>query len=223
MRIPLTHYGRREMVLATAVCAVLAAAGAMLFWPAAVLPAAAWGFVILFFRDPQRSPEEADAFISPADGKVVDICPVGSESPLGERGTRIGIFMSLLDVHVNRSPCQGRVARVDRRAGGCADARSEAASETNASSTIVLAHERSGRTFPVVVRQIAGLVARRIVTDLRVGETVSAGQRIGMVKFGSRVELLVPEELIGEVRVALGQAVRAGRTALVRPPPGGQA
>lgn len=218
MRIPLTRYGLREILIATCAFGVLTAAGVMTFWPAAILPAAAWAYVVLFFRDPQRRPAEADSFLSPADGKVVEISPVGPESEVGAAGTRIGIFMGLLDVHVNRSPCAGSVAEVTRHAGGYVDARRPDASTTNESATILLAHGRAGRQFTVAVRQIAGLVARRIVTDLTVGQELTPGQRIGMVKFGSRVELILPAGLVGEVAVRLGQTVRAGHSALVRPP-----
>ena len=218
MRIPFTRYGLREMLIASAVFGVLAAAGALTFWPAAILPAAAWVYVVTFFRDPDRRAEDADGLLSPADGKVVDVSPVGVESPLGEAGRRIGIFMSLFDVHVNRSPCAASVVRIDHHDGGYVDARRPEASEGNESATVLLAHHRAGRTFHVVVRQIAGQIARRIVTDLSVGQQVARGQRIGMVKFGSRVELLVPEALVGEVTAQVGRKVRAGRSVLVRPP-----
>ena len=218
MRIPLTRYGLREILIATGTFGVLTAAGVMTFWPAAILPAAAWAYVLLFFRDPDRRAAEPDSFLSPADGKVVDISPVGPESALEAAGLRIGIFMGLLDVHVNRSPCSGRVAQIARHDGGYVDARRPGASETNESATVLLAHSRAGRTFTVAVRQIAGLIARRIVTDLRLGQELAAGQRIGMVKFGSRVELILPEALVGEVAVKVGQTVRAGRSVLVRPP-----
>ena len=219
MRIPLTHYGRRELVVGTLVLGVLTAVGVVLFWPAAALPAALWVYLLLFFRDPQRQPQDAGAFLAPADGKVVDITPVGPEGPLGREGVRIGIFMNLFDVHVNRSPCAGEVAKIEHHAGGFVDARRPEAAERNESTTIVLTCRNGETTFPVAVRQIAGLVARRIVTDLRVGQQLTPAQRIGMVKFGSRVELIVPTEQAGRVAVAVGASVRAGQSALVYPPP----
>lgn len=207
------------MVIATVVCGVPAAVAAWLFWPVAVLPAAVWVYVLCFFRDPQRRPAEDNAFISPADGKVVDITPVGAESPLGTDGVRIGIFMSIFNVHVNRSPCAGAITKIEHRPGGYADARKPEAAERNEATTIWLtANGQAGLSFPVVVRQIAGLIARRIVTDLHIGQEIAAGQRIGMVKFGSRVEMMIPQCMIGEIAVQVGQAVRAGRSVLVRPP-----
>jgi phosphatidylserine decarboxylase len=217
MRIPLTQYGRRELLLATVVFGALTATGAWLFWPAALLPAAAWALVVMFFRDPPRQ-AEGDGFLAPADGKVVDVTPVGADGRLRTEGTRIGIFMSLLDCHVNRSPCAAAVAAIEHHDGGYLDARRPEASQANESATILLTHTRGGRQFQVVVRQIAGLVARRIVTDLRVGQQLAAGQRIGMIKFGSRVEVLLPAGLIGRIGVQVGQTVRAGRTVLVHPP-----
>lgn len=217
MRIPLTRYGRREIILATAVLGALTAVGALLFWPAALLPAAVWLYVLTFFRDPQRRPEADDGLLAPADGKVVDITSVGPDGPVGRPGVRIGIFMSIFDCHVNRSPCEAEVVHIEHRAGGFLDARRPEAAERNESATIALAHERGGQRYTVMVRQVAGLIARRIVTDLHEGQRIGRGQRIGMVKFGSRVELIVPTELVGRVCVKVGQSVRAGRTVLVWP------
>lgn len=211
------------MVTATVVFGALAVVGVLTFPPAALLPAAAWACVMLFFRDPPRRPAEPDALLAPADGKVVDVSPVGADSMLGAEGVRIGIFMGLLDVHVNRSPLAGTVERITRRPGSHLDARSGEAAERNASATILLRCRWAGRSYPLLVRQIAGLVARRIVTDLRVGQQLAAAERIGMVKFGSRVELWVPVELAGELAVSVGQKVRAGRSVLARPPAGGAA
>jgi len=216
MRIPLTQYGRREIAIASVVCGAAVVLAVGVFPPGAAVPLAVWLCVLMFFRDPPRRPQQ-EAFLSPADGKVVEVAPLSEHELVGE-GVRIGVFMSLLDVHVNRSPCAGEVARIDHHDGGYVDARRPEASERNESATIVLNHARWGQTFPVVVRQVAGLVARRIVTDLSIGQRLAPGQRIGMVKFGSRVELMLPDELVGEVLVRVGQKVRAGRTVLVRPP-----
>ena len=178
-----------------------------------------WVWVAAFFRDPERRvPAGEGLLISPADGLVVDIDPVGPEGPLGCDGTKIGIFMSVFDVHVNRSPVDGAIVSVSHKDGAFFDARRSDASERNESATIQMCYRHCGSEYPLVVRQIAGLIARRIVTDLSEGQTVQRGERIGMVKFGSRVELLVPGELVGEVAVGLGQRVRAGQTILVRAP-----
>jgi len=218
MRIPLTKYGRRELVGATVVLGVLTAAGVLTFWPAALLPGALWLYVVAFFRDPDRTPEAGGGFLSPADGTVADVTPVGPEGPLGVESVRIGVFMSIFNVHVNRSPCAGRVTKVAHHDGGFVDARRPEASDRNESATVWLDGEVDGRAVPVVVRQIAGLIARRIVTDVEPGRELRRGERIGMVKFGSRVELIVPAEWAGRVAVEPGQRVRAGRTVLVGGP-----
>ena len=215
MRIPLASYGRRELILATVLLAALAAVGGMLFRPAALLPAAVWVYVLSFFRDPPRRPELPTGLLSPADGVVTDISPVGPDSGLGVAATRIGVFMSVFNCHVNRSPCRGTVVRVDHHGGGFVDARRPDASETNESATVLLDCPDGDRTFPVAIRQVAGLVARRIVTDVRIGQVLGRGERIGMIKFGYRVELLVPEDRLGAIAVRVGQKVKAGRTVLV--------
>ena len=219
----LTKYGLREVVVATIAAAGLCALSTWLLWgaPWALYPAAAviaglWLFVVMFFRDPARQiPREHGLLVSPADGRVADVTNVGPESPLGCDGVKIGIFMSVFDVHVNRSPCDGRVKKIERQAGTFLDARDPHASERNESATIRLTHSHGRLVCSVVVRQIAGLIARRIVTDLTEAQTVTRGQRIGMIKFGSRVEVLVPDELVGTVQVQVGNRVRAGQTVLI--------
>jgi phosphatidylserine decarboxylase len=212
-------YGWREIALATVVSAVVAAGLGWLFVPAAAVPVAAWLVVLWFFRDPDRTaPAEDGVLVSPADGRVTDITPVGPDSELGQAGVKIGVFMSVFDVHVNRSPAAARVESVTYRPGGFLDARDPAAGERNESATIRLVCRRDGQALPVVVRQVAGLIARRIVTDVKIGQDLAIAQRIGMIKFGSRVELIAPTELAGEVRVKPHQKVRAGETVLLSGP-----
>ena len=218
----LTRYGIRELLIATlatsALCVgiVIGALWCTPWWLAGlvvILPL--WVFVLCFFRDPNREiPSGAGLFVSPADGCVSDITPVGSESALGQSGTRIAIFMSVFNVHVNRMPCDGRIESIAHTAGAFLDVRDPAASERNESTAIRMTHTHDGKEYPIVVRQIAGLVARRIVTDLAEGQSVTRGQRCGMIKFGSRLEVLIPEGLLGEVRVDLGRRVQAGATIL---------
>jgi len=219
MPLPLTRYGLRELLLATAGCGLAGALAVWLCWPVAIVPAAVWLWVLWFFRDPpRRSPAQTGVFLAPADGRVTDITPIGADSELGRDGVNIGVFMSIFDVHVNRSPAAGVVEKIDHRRGAFLDVRDPLAWQRNESATIRMACSRGGRAYPVVVRQVAGLIARRIVTDLTVGQELLAGGRIGMIKFGSRLELMVPAELIGRVRVRVGQSVRAGLTVMVAQP-----
>jgi len=219
----LTRYGVREIVIGTVLVVCLWALvvwGLWGFWwwvaPLVVVLGLCWVWMLLFFRDPDRDiPRGEGLFVSPADGRVTDITNVGPESRLGCEGLRVGVFMSIFNVHVNRSPCDGRVEEVAYTRGAFLDARNPHASERNESAAIRMIHSHNGKEYPVLVRQIAGLVARRIVTDVSEGQVVSRGERIGMIKFGSRLELMLPRELVGDVRVRLGDRVRAGRSVLI--------
>jgi phosphatidylserine decarboxylase len=213
--LKLARQGRREILLGSLLLLAACAVSIVLFWPLAVVPLALWLWVLWFFRDPDRpAPQMSAGLVSPADGHISDITPIGPESELGRPGVRIGIFMSVFDVHVNRSPAPARVESVVHRKGAFLDARDPQASERNESATIRLTCNRAGVDYPLVVRQVAGLLARRIVTELAPGQSLLRGQRIGMIKFGSRVEVLAPPELAGKIFVELGQKVLAGQTVL---------
>jgi phosphatidylserine decarboxylase len=165
-----------------------------------------------FFRDPERvTPTREGILVAPADGRVsrvADAVPP-TELGLGERPLmRISIFMSVFNCHVNRSPLAGRVERIVYKKGAFVSADLEKASESNERNMFVIA----GGGARVGVIQIAGLVARRIVTFVREGETVGAGQRIGMIRFGSRVDVFLPEGV--RPLVAEGQTAIAGETVL---------
>lgn len=223
MKIALTQYGRREIVLCSALCASALAAISAAAWkihPAwsagLVAPGVLWAWVLWFFRDPQRTcPADAGLLIAPADGVVSDITPVGAQSPLGTEGVKIGIFMNVCNVHVNRSPENAQVLKVDHKKGLFLDARDPDAGEKNESATIYLSvPSEGGKQSPLVVRQVAGLIARRIVTDLTPTQVLKRGQRIGMIKFGSRVEVFAPLHLARRVLVSVGDKTRAGETVI---------
>lgn len=222
----LARYGRREWIASAVIAVGLLDIIGVLAWvytpwlAAAAGPVLAlWGWTIWFFRDPERDvPGEPGVFVSSADGVVADITPVAPDEALGVEGTRIGVFMSIFNVHVNRAPCDGQVVSVEHHSGVFLDVRKPEAAFKNESATIRMTVTHGGREHPVLVRQVAGLVARRIVTDLSPGEQVRRGQRMGMIKFGSRLELWVPRELVGEVRVSVGDPAVAGVTVLVAAP-----
>ncbi|MCY2924022.1 MAG: phosphatidylserine decarboxylase, partial [Planctomycetota bacterium] len=209
-------------VLLAAAMAVIALLVAWVGWwlsPLWLPPAAVWAWVIWFFRDPERTgPAGEGLFLSPADGRVADITPVGADSELGCEGVKVGVFMNIFSVHVNRSPFAGRVTAVTHRKGAFLDARDPTASERNESATVKMTCTLGGVEFPIVFRQVAGLLARRIVTDIAPGDALQRGQRFGMIKFGSRMELFVPRNLAASVPVTIGQKVCAGLTVLVRAP-----
>lgn len=183
-----------------------------------LLAVAALGFTLYFFRDPQRVPPEEAAggtlLLAPADGRVVQVLHDVPE-PLYLKGpaTQVSIFLSPLNVHVNRVPADGEVEFVQYVPGEYLVAWHPKASEKNERSEIGLRHP-SGT--PVLFKQIAGAVARRIVYHLRVGDRVAAGQRYGIVKFGSRMDVLVPPHV--EIFVKEGDRVAAGITIIGRLP-----
>jgi phosphatidylserine decarboxylase len=213
MRVPITPHGLRELLLFGCGSIVLGALALRIApWAAAPLFLLAL-FVVAFFRDPERAPEGgSDAAVSPADGRVTDIAVVEERHFLGGPALRIGIFLSVFDVHVNRAPLDG-VARYFRYVPGAfLDARDPTCAERNEANLVGFESPR-GR---FAVRQVAGLIARRIVCPLQEGQAVARGERIGMIKFGSRTELLVPAGAPVEVAVEVGRRVRGGRTILLR-------
>jgi phosphatidylserine decarboxylase len=193
-----------------------AVAAVVLFWlwpPLGVLGVIATAWCVYFFRDPPRiTPVREDLVVAPADGRISRISQAVAPPELDfgrETFLRISIFMSVFDCHINRSPVAGRIERIVYRAGAFLSADLDKASESNERNAFVIA-TNGGRRIPVV--QIAGLVARRIVPFAREGETIAAGQRIGMIRFGSRVDVYLPPAtvpLVGE-----GQTAIAGETVL---------
>ena len=223
MAIPLTAHGKREIVLASllaaAGCAIALAAGYPLVI-AALAPV--WLFVLAFFRDPaRRVPDDPNAVLAPADGRVTEISEVDDDPRIGGPAWRIGIFLSIFDVHINRAPCCGTVADLSYSAGRYLDARNPDSGRLNESNTVVLADAGPWKST-IVVKQIAGLIARRIICTCGVGDALAPGQRFGMIKFGSRTELYLPARADVEIRVKVGDPVRAGLTTIAcradRPP-----
>ncbi len=171
------------------------------------LPVAIW--VMAFFRNPDRpGPRGEHLVIAPADGKVVSIRRIDEPGFLGGMALRISIFMNVFDVHVNRYPASGTIAWRQYTPGRFLNAAAEKASQENEQSSVGIASAR-GR---LMVRQIAGLVARRIVTDHGEGEAVSQGDRMGLIRFGSRVDVFLPDGC--SARVAEGERTRAGQTVI---------
>jgi len=167
-------------------------------------------FVAFFFRDPTRTiPSGEGLIVSPADGKVVLVEKV-DQSPAGGPATKVSVFMSVFNVHINRSPAQGRIDRIDYRAGRFMAAWNDKASEENERNTFTL-ESPHGR---IAFTQIAGLIARRIVCWKKEQDTVGRGEKVGMIMFGSRVDLYLPESIIPVVSV--GARVFGGTTVVGR-------
>jgi phosphatidylserine decarboxylase len=205
----LTRHGLWEVVIGTVVLAALAAGLAWVHWGLALLVVPVWVWLLAFFRDPYRpTPGSGNDFVSPADGMVSDITDIPHDDRLGGPAVRVGIFLSVFNVHVNRAPCDGRVISVQYQKGAFINAlRHHEASEKNESNTAVIGDKRTGEPI-AVVRQIVGLIARRIVFPHKAGDELSRGQRVGMIKFGSRTELYVPLRLNPQVMVKVGDKVR---------------
>lgn len=195
----------------------LVAAGLLLGWLTsplwAILPFLLAFFLLWFFRDPERDiPQQAGAVVSPADGKVTDVAPV---TGCDGRQTRISIFLSVFDVHVNRSPIAGTIREVRYQSGKFLDARSPRCAEMNEQNAVTV--EGEGQT--VVLKQIAGLLARRIVFRPKVGDRVERGQRVGLIKFGSRVDVVL--DASAHIAVKVGDRVAGGSTVLAHLQPQG--
>lgn len=181
-------------------------------WPAAAL-AALGLFCAFFFRDPERTLPAGDLLVlSPADGKVVRVGPAPEGSAAGAGAQQVSIFLSIFDVHVNRAPIGGRVERVEYHPGEFLPAWDDKASLRNEQNTVTL--ERDGRR--VVFKQIAGLVARRIVFKKRPGDQVLRGERVGLIRFGSRVDVQLPAA--ARLLVRQGDRVQGGASALAELP-----
>ena len=166
-------------------------------------------WVAWFFRDPVRTGDRgSDVVVSPADGRVVLITEVDEPTFVRGRALRVSIFMNVFDVHVNRYPVDGTVRYVERKAGKFLNAVTEASSIENEQASVGI---ESGR-HRILVRQIAGLIARRIITDSMDGDVAVQGSRMGLIRFGSRVDVFLPPE--STLRVALGQRAQAGVTVI---------
>jgi len=165
-------------------------------------------FVFSFFRDPERSiPAEPGTVVSPADGRVV---VVTDEENAGRAGKRISIFLAIWNVHVNRAPAAGIISKLEYRPGKFLAAMRERASAENEQNIIALSTDAGEMTF----KQIAGLIARRVVCWKKEGDRVARGERIGLVRFGSRVDVWMPKE--AEILVRLGDNVKGGSTVVAR-------
>jgi phosphatidylserine decarboxylase len=170
-------------------------------------------FTIAFFRDPNRpTPADPNLIVAPADGRIRDIVELDEKEVLKTKTRRVGIFLSIFDVHTNRAPIDGRIIYRQHHEGLCLDARDPDCSEKNEAMTWALENSRG----TIVVRQLTGAIARRIVAWANVGDELKKGERFGMIRFGSRTELYLPLE--AEVLVKTGDHVSGGSTVIARLP-----
>ena len=214
--IPFARWGLCELLLIGTPLA--AAAVAIAFTPAwylAAIPTVLLVLVVWFFRDPPRHiPHEPGLVVSPADGKLVDITPLDYHDFIGGPAVRIGIFLTIFNVHINRSPSRARVVRLYYSPGKFLNALDPESVLVNENLWIGLEEEEPPYRR-MVCRQISGLIARRIVCDLRPGQVIERGEKFGMIKFGSRTELILPADGF-TVNVQVGQWLNAGRDVIGR-------
>ena len=170
-------------------------------------------FTVTFFRDPERTvPADSNLIVAAADGTVMDIIELDENQVLKTNTRRVGIFLSIFDVHTNRAPIDGRVIYRQHREGLCLDARRPECSEKNESMTWALENPR----VAIVIRQLTGAIARRIVAWAEIGDELKKGQRFGMIRFGSRTEVYLP--LAATVLVKVGDHVLGGSTIIAQLP-----
>lgn len=203
--------GLRFILIAAALAAVSWALG---WWPAAVFFLVLALAFLFFFRDPRRTPPAGEhLLVSPADGLVLAIDALPSHPELAGPVNRITIFLSLLDVHLVRSPLAATVGKVEYHAGKFLPAYKPEASTANESNTLVL---KGGRTS-LVMKEIVGVAARRIKCFVKEGQAVARGEKIGLMYFGSRVEITLPRDI--SLKVGLNQKVKAGRSVIAEVQP----
>ena len=232
MRIPLTKYGWPQVVIFPAVVLAVMAAfglsttGKLQSWiiiSIEGLLAAILVWILSFFRDPERiCPTDSNLLLAPADGKITDIETL--ENPpefLREQGEqsanvlRIGIFLSIFNTHINRAPCNLKVEKITYKKGKYKNALNPESARVNESNELCLTRTDSPQDR-LIVRQISGAIARRIVCDTIEGQQLTGGEKFGMLKFGSRTELFVPLRENAKCIVRIGDKVKAGLTPLVK-------
>lgn len=218
----LARDGLREMLISTLtlgaggfIAAWAAARGAPGWWALAIPLLALWVFTLAFFRDPHRDiPVGAGLLVAPADGTVTEVSRVETYPGIDGPALRISIFLSVFDVHINRSPCAGRVVQTDYRKGEFLDARHPECGVRNEAMKLTIAPDQ-GIPGPMFVTQIAGLIARRIICNVKPGDALQRGERFGLIKFGSRTELVMPWHDGVKPAVQVGDKVKGGETVMV--------
>jgi phosphatidylserine decarboxylase len=215
-RLPLARVGLAELVMLGGGCLMLAVVAALWYWPVACIPALLGLFVLSFFRDPARKvPPEPGLVVAPADGKVVAIEELPFDEFVGGPAVVIGIFLSVFNVHLNRSPVAARVIGLTYRRGKFQNALRPTSARENEQMWVRL-EEDDPPYRRMIVRQIAGAIARRIVCWVAPGNVLKRGEQLGMIKLGSRTELVLPREPTLEIAVRIGDHVRAGSTVVAQ-------
>ena len=225
MRIPLTKYGWPQAALLPAL-QLTAMVIALLAWPKSL---SVWGiifietilaavliWVLLFFRDPERAvPADKNLLLAPADGRVTDIEIVEENNFIGGPALRIGIFLSIFNAHINRAPCNAKVEKITYKPGKYKNAMNPESGRVNESNDIEMTRIDSPEDR-MILRQISGAIARRIVCEINPGQKLTGGEKFGMIKFGSRTELYIPAHENKKCLVKIGDKIKAGLTPLIK-------
>lgn len=212
--LPFVRAGLAELILIGGLFLFLTLLLGWLWWPLGLPPLVVCGLVVWFFRDPPRTiPMEHGVVVAPADGKIVQIEPI--DDPDIGPAVQIGIFLSIFNVHINRSSLAGSVVEIRYRPGKFLNAlRPESARENENLDVLMVSQDRPGKPFRI--RQITGQFARRIVCWVRPGDVLAKGEPFGMIKLGSRTELVIPRDESLEFEVAIGDTVWAGASRIAR-------
>ena len=213
-RLPFVRVGLTELWLISGSFFAAAIALVWVFLPLACIPAFLGLCIVWFFRDPRRTtPQEEGLVVAPADGKVVEIRELDHDEYIGGPALLIGIFLSVFNVHVNRTPVAARVIGLSYRRGKFLNAMRPESSRENEQLAVRI-EQNVAPYRRMIVRQIAGLIARRIVCWVKPGDELAAGEKFGMIKLGSRTELLLPREPGMQISVQFGEMVKAGESVL---------
>lgn len=211
----LAKEGLHEIIGSAMILGAAAWGATMIHWALAIPPILILIWVVWFFRDPNRAGNFPDnVLVAPADGTVTEVVRLDHHEQIDGPAIRIGIFLSIFNVHVNRAPCAGTVRTVNYQEGKFLDARHEDSGRLNESNTLLI-DPTAPIPGPIVVRQVAGLIARRIICHATPETTFVCGERFGLIKFGSRTELIVPDNAGIEPTTSVGDKVQGGRTVLM--------
>lgn len=212
MKLPIAKYAVNDIIIMMLITGVT---GYFLYQSQPVLiglPLIFFLFTLYFFRDPSREiPNDNNLILSPADGKIIEINEVIEDTFIKGPSIKIAIFLSVFDVHINRSPCDGKIIFLEYRKGKFFVASNPKATRQNERNSIGLI---SSNSFKILIRQIAGIIAQRIVCGINLNQEVKKGMQIGMIKFGSRTEIYIPKNKIEKVNVKLNDRVKGGESIL---------
>ena len=225
MRIPITKYGLPQVAVFPAIIIIVMAVALLLalkfkFGPVPIILIELALFAVLiwvlaFFRDPARTPpQDTNILLSPADGLISDITVV-DEPAVGGEALRIGIFLNIFNVHINRTPCAVTINDIKYKKGKYKNALNPESAQVNEANALTMTRLNEPKD-KLLVRQISGAIARRIVCRAKPGDKFKSGEKFGMIKFGSRTELYLPNSDSAKCQVKIGDKVKAGLTILVR-------